>query len=101
LIAICRERLAGFETPWEIIFVDSLPETVGGKVLGYKLRAAYADRYRAHCGLPRAEGAHATGAGATAVLPAVPAPDGGPGDAGPLARALRGARRNQRIDVEQ
>ncbi|WP_078427445.1 class I adenylate-forming enzyme family protein [Alkalihalobacterium alkalinitrilicum] len=38
LINFCRERLAGFETPKQIIFVDSLPETVGGKVLKYKLR---------------------------------------------------------------
>jgi acyl-CoA synthetase (AMP-forming)/AMP-acid ligase II len=38
LIAYCRERLAGFETPKEVRFVDSLPETVGGKVLKYKIR---------------------------------------------------------------
>ena len=38
LIAYCRERLAGFETPKEVRFVDALPETVGGKVLKYKLR---------------------------------------------------------------
>jgi len=47
LIAFCRERLAGFETPKDVIFVDALPETVGGKVLKYKLRAAHAGRYRA------------------------------------------------------
>jgi acyl-CoA synthetase (AMP-forming)/AMP-acid ligase II len=38
LIAFCRERLAGFETPKRVIYVDALPETVGGKVLKYKLR---------------------------------------------------------------
>ena len=41
LIDVCRERLAGFETPKRVIFADSLPETVGGKVLKYKLRQQY------------------------------------------------------------
>jgi acyl-CoA synthetase (AMP-forming)/AMP-acid ligase II len=38
LIAFCRERLAGFETPKRIVVVDELPTTVGGKVLKYRLR---------------------------------------------------------------
>lgn len=38
LISFCRNYLAGFETPKRIVFVDSLPETVGGKILKYKLR---------------------------------------------------------------
>lgn len=38
LIAFARERLAGFETPKRIIFMAQLPETVGGKVMKYKLR---------------------------------------------------------------
>jgi acyl-CoA synthetase (AMP-forming)/AMP-acid ligase II len=42
LIAFCRERLAGYETPKRIIWVDELPETVGGKVLKYRLRERYA-----------------------------------------------------------
>lgn len=42
LIQFCREKLAGFETPKRIFFVDALPETVGGKILKYKLR----DKYR-------------------------------------------------------
>jgi acyl-CoA synthetase (AMP-forming)/AMP-acid ligase II len=46
LIAFCRGRLAGFETPKQIVFVDALPETVGGKVLKYKLRRQYGDAYR-------------------------------------------------------
>ncbi len=46
LIAFCRERLAGFETPKDVIVVDALSETVGGKVLKYKLRAAHTDWYR-------------------------------------------------------
>ena len=41
LIAWARERLAGFETPKSVILVDALPETVGGKVMKYRLRAAY------------------------------------------------------------
>ena len=45
LIAFCRERLAGFETPKAVIFTAALPETVGGKVLKYKLRQQLADHY--------------------------------------------------------
>ncbi|MCO7221425.1 class I adenylate-forming enzyme family protein [Klenkia sp. PcliD-1-E] len=45
LVDWCRERLAGFETPKAILFSDALPETVGGKVLKYKLRQAMADLY--------------------------------------------------------
>jgi acyl-CoA synthetase (AMP-forming)/AMP-acid ligase II len=41
LITFCRERLAGYETPKRIIWTDELPETVGGKVLKYKLRERY------------------------------------------------------------
>lgn len=41
LLKFCRERLAGFESPKSVIFVDNLPETVGGKILKYKLRAQY------------------------------------------------------------
>lgn len=41
LIKHCRDRLAGFETPKAIIFVDELPQTVGGKVLKFKLREHY------------------------------------------------------------
>jgi acyl-CoA synthetase (AMP-forming)/AMP-acid ligase II len=41
LIAFCRERLAGYETPKRIIWTEELPETVGGKVLKYKLRERY------------------------------------------------------------
>ncbi len=38
LIAFCRQRLGGFETPKRIVVLDQLPVTVGGKVLKYKLR---------------------------------------------------------------
>ncbi len=52
LIAYCREHLAGYETPKDILFVDELPETVGGKVLKYQLRARYATHF-AEVGSPR------------------------------------------------
>ncbi len=45
LIAFCRERLAGYETPKAVVLADSLPETVGGKVLKYKLRERHASLY--------------------------------------------------------
>ncbi len=45
LIAHCRERLAGFETPKGIAFTDALPDTVGGKILKYKLREQFATFY--------------------------------------------------------
>jgi acyl-CoA synthetase (AMP-forming)/AMP-acid ligase II len=45
LIAHCRERLGGYETPKAVVFTDGLPDTVGGKVLKYKLRSLYADLY--------------------------------------------------------
>jgi acyl-CoA synthetase (AMP-forming)/AMP-acid ligase II len=38
LIAFCRRRLAGYETPKRIVLVAELPQTVGGKVLKYRLR---------------------------------------------------------------
>jgi acyl-CoA synthetase (AMP-forming)/AMP-acid ligase II len=38
LIAFCRQRLAGYETPKRIVVLDELPQTVGGKVLKYRLR---------------------------------------------------------------
>lgn len=45
ILAFCRDRLAGFETPKSVIFVDELPETVGGKVLKYKLRKQYRELF--------------------------------------------------------
>ena len=42
LIEHCRARLGGYETPKSVVFVDELPETVGGKILKYQLRARYA-----------------------------------------------------------
>jgi acyl-CoA synthetase (AMP-forming)/AMP-acid ligase II len=41
IIAFCRLRLAGYETPKRVIVIDELPATVGGKVLKYRLRQQY------------------------------------------------------------
>ena len=46
LIKHCRASLAGYETPKSVLFAADLPETVGGKVLKYKLRAEHAGHYR-------------------------------------------------------
>ena len=43
VIAFARKRLAGYETPKRIVVMDCFPETVGGKVLKYKLRAMLAE----------------------------------------------------------
>ena len=45
LIEHCRASLAGYETPKSVVFADDLPETVGGKVLKYKLRERHAEYY--------------------------------------------------------
>jgi acyl-CoA synthetase (AMP-forming)/AMP-acid ligase II len=45
LIAHCKAQLAGFETPKGVVFTDALPETVGGKVLKFKLREQHAALY--------------------------------------------------------
>jgi fatty-acyl-CoA synthase len=38
LIAHCRSRLAGFKTPKQIVFMETLPRTPSGKVLKRQLR---------------------------------------------------------------
>jgi acyl-CoA synthetase (AMP-forming)/AMP-acid ligase II len=45
LVAHCRARLGGYGTPKAVVFTEELPETVGGKVLKYRLRARHADLY--------------------------------------------------------
>jgi acyl-CoA synthetase (AMP-forming)/AMP-acid ligase II len=47
LIKHCRASLAGYETPKSVVFAADLPETVGGKVLKYRLRAEHAGHYAA------------------------------------------------------
>jgi acyl-CoA synthetase (AMP-forming)/AMP-acid ligase II len=46
LVRFCHDRLAGFETPEQVIFVDALPETVGGNVLKYRLRQQFTGTYQ-------------------------------------------------------
>lgn len=48
LIKYSREKLAGFETPKQILFVEELPETVGGKILKYKLRETPKEKSTVH-----------------------------------------------------
>jgi acyl-CoA synthetase (AMP-forming)/AMP-acid ligase II len=50
LIKHCRANLAGYETPKSVVFATGLPETVGGKVLKYRLRADHAGHYRGVAG---------------------------------------------------
>jgi len=38
VIAHCREHLAGFKTPKQVFFVDSLPKNPSGKLLKRALR---------------------------------------------------------------
>ncbi len=38
LVEFCRERLAAFKRPRQVIFVDDLPKTATGKIQRYKLR---------------------------------------------------------------
>ena len=45
LVSFCRERLGGHETPKRVVFVGEMPETVGGKILKYKLRHTHAALY--------------------------------------------------------
>jgi acyl-CoA synthetase (AMP-forming)/AMP-acid ligase II len=46
VIKHCRASLAGYETPKSVVFAADLPETVGGKVLKFRLRADHAGHYR-------------------------------------------------------
>ena len=38
VITFARQRLAGFETPKQVRFVDALPQTLTGKVLKHRVR---------------------------------------------------------------
>jgi acyl-CoA synthetase (AMP-forming)/AMP-acid ligase II len=57
LVGYCRARLAGYETPKSVLFVPGLPETVGGKVLKYQLRAEHAAHYAAAADIAPGPGA--------------------------------------------
>jgi acyl-CoA synthetase (AMP-forming)/AMP-acid ligase II len=45
IIAHCRASLGGYETPKAVVFVDAMPETVGGKILKYKLRQHHSELF--------------------------------------------------------
>jgi acyl-coenzyme A synthetase/AMP-(fatty) acid ligase len=38
LVEFCRERLAAFKRPRQVVFVDDLPKTATGKIQRFKLR---------------------------------------------------------------
>jgi fatty-acyl-CoA synthase len=40
LIAFCRERLAAFKVPKQVVFVDKLPKNASGKILKRELRSS-------------------------------------------------------------
>lgn len=42
MIAYARKHLASYESPKQVVFLDEMPETVGGKILKYKLRESLA-----------------------------------------------------------
>lgn len=46
LLTHCRRTLAGYEMPKQFLAVEDLPQTVGGKILKYRLRERFADHYR-------------------------------------------------------
>ena len=41
IMALCRDRLAGFKTPKRCCFVDELPKNVSGKILKRELREQF------------------------------------------------------------
>jgi acyl-CoA synthetase (AMP-forming)/AMP-acid ligase II len=43
IIAVCRDRLAGFKTPKQVLFVDELPKNVSGKILKRELRERFTE----------------------------------------------------------
>lgn len=45
LIAFSKASLAPYEVPKRVVFIDSFPETVGGKVLKHQLRERFAALY--------------------------------------------------------
>lgn len=45
LISYCKTRLSGFEVPKKVVFLEALPETVGGKIQKFRLREMYKDLY--------------------------------------------------------
>jgi len=42
----CKAKLAGFETPKKVVFVDKLPISIGTKIKKFELRATYKDLFK-------------------------------------------------------
>jgi long-chain acyl-CoA synthetase len=43
IMAVTRDRLAGFKTPKQVLFIDELPRNVSGKILKRELRDRFSD----------------------------------------------------------
>ena len=43
ILALCRDRLAGFKTPKSVRFIDELPKNVSGKILKRELRDRFSE----------------------------------------------------------
>ncbi|WP_051236847.1 class I adenylate-forming enzyme family protein [Ottowia thiooxydans] len=46
LVHLAKQRLAPFEQPKQYVFLDALPETVGGKVQKHIIRSTYSNLYK-------------------------------------------------------
>jgi hypothetical protein len=90
LVKHCRAQLAGYETPKSVLFVTDLPETVGGKVLKYRLRAEHTAHYAA--GAAGAPGAYGAAGAAELALAVVAEPFGIKGAEFEVAGAQAGPR---------
>jgi acyl-CoA synthetase (AMP-forming)/AMP-acid ligase II len=42
IVAVCRDRLAGYKKPKQVFFIDELPKNVSGKILKRELRDQFA-----------------------------------------------------------
>ncbi|MDB5584088.1 MAG: AMP-dependent synthetase [Bradyrhizobium sp.] len=45
VVAFCKDRLAGYKVPKQVLFVDDFPRTASGKIQKVKLREQFADLY--------------------------------------------------------
>lgn len=43
IIALCRDSLAGYKKPKQVVFVDELPKTVSGKIVKRELRTQFSE----------------------------------------------------------
>jgi fatty-acyl-CoA synthase len=48
IVAHCREHLAGFKTPKQVVFVDALPKNPSGKLLKRALRERFSLEFTSH-----------------------------------------------------